>query len=296
MESRAVAPHWVRELEDLFEGNKAETKTLIPVLTRVRDRHQAHDIVVGADAGMLSAANLLALEDGFRFVVGSRASKIPYELEAHVERHGNYLADGATIETTRRMGAGKKARDRRVVYHYAFKRAQHDNKAINAMVERAEKVASGERPLKKDRFVIFTGTSTSVNWDLVERARSLAGIKGYVTSIDPAVMDGLAVVAAYRDLYQVEHSFRMTKSDLAARPVFHRLEDSLQAHLTIVFAALAVSREAQARAGLSINKILKVLRPLRSATVTIGAQQVTAQPRIPAEARTLLNDLGWSGH
>ena len=190
---------------DLFEGNKAETKTLIPVLTRFRDRHQAHDIVVVADAGMLSAANLLALEDnGFRFIVGSRTGKIPYELEAHVERHGNYLAEGATIETTRRMGTGEKARDRRVACHYAFKRAQHDNKAINAMVERAEKVASGERPLKKDRFVTFTDTSTSVNWDLVERARSLAGIKGYVTNIDPALMNGPAVVAAYHDLYQVE--------------------------------------------------------------------------------------------
>ncbi|SCG35164.1 hypothetical protein GA0070560_101401 [Micromonospora halophytica] len=103
-------------------------------------------------------------------------------------------------------------------------------------------------------------------------------------------------MAAYHDLYQVERSFRMTKSDLAARPVFHRLDDSIQAHLTVVFAALAVSREAQARSGLSINKILKTLRPLRSATITIGAQQVTAQPRIPAETRPLLNDLGWSGH
>ena len=112
----------------------------------------------------------------------------------------------------------------------------------------------------------------------------------------PAAIDGPAVVAAYHDLYQVEHSFRMTKSDLAARPVFHRLEDSIQAHLNIVFATLAVSREAQARAGVSIDRLLKVLRPLRSATVTIGAQQVTAQPRIPAEARTLLNDLGWRGH
>jgi hypothetical protein len=73
----------------------------------------------------------------------------------------------------------------------------------------------------------------------------------------------------------------MTKSDLAARPVFHRLEDSIQAHLTVVFAALTVSREAQTRSGLSINKILKTLRPLRSATVTIGTQQVTAQPRLP---------------
>jgi hypothetical protein len=88
----------------------------------------------------------------------------------------------------------------------------------------------------------------------------------------------------------------MTKGDLAARPVFHRLQDSIQAHLTVVFAALAVSREAQARSGVTINKILKTLRPLRSATVTIGSQQVTAQPRIPAETRTLLNDLGWSGH
>ena len=66
----------------LFEGNKAETKTLIPVLTRFRDRHQAHDIVVVADAGMLSAANLLALEDnGFRFIVGSRTGKSPDELD-----------------------------------------------------------------------------------------------------------------------------------------------------------------------------------------------------------------------
>ncbi|SCG71430.1 hypothetical protein GA0070560_1421, partial [Micromonospora halophytica] len=104
------------------------------------------------------------------------------------------------------------------------------------------------------------------------------------------------VVAAYHDLYQVERSFRMTKSDLAARPVFHRLEDSIQAHLTVVFAALAISREAQARSGLSINKILKTLRPLRSATITIGTQQVTAHPRIPTETRTLLTALGWRGH
>jgi transposase len=164
------------------------------------------------------------------------------------------------------------------------------------MVERAEKVAAGERPLKKDRFVSFTDSTTTVNWDLVERAREFAGIKGYVTNIEASIMDGPAVVAAYHDLYQVERSFRMTKSDLAARPVFHRLEDSIQAHLTVVFAALAVSREAQARSGLTLNKILTTLRPLRSATVTIGTQQITAQPRIPTEARSLLNDLGWGGH
>jgi hypothetical protein len=60
----------------VFEGNKAETKTLIPVITAFQKRHQISDMVVVADAGMLSAANLNALEDaGLSFIVGSRTSK-----------------------------------------------------------------------------------------------------------------------------------------------------------------------------------------------------------------------------
>jgi hypothetical protein len=123
----------------LFEGNKAETTTLIPVLTAFAQRHDVRDIVVVADAGMLSAANLNALEDaGFNFIVGSRITKAPYDLAGHFERHGTYFTDGQVLESARRMGTGKAARVRRVVYQWKFKREQHDNKAINAMIERAE--------------------------------------------------------------------------------------------------------------------------------------------------------------
>jgi hypothetical protein len=282
----------------LFEGNKAETKTVVPVLTGFRDQHpDAGELIVVADAGMLSAANLLALEDaGFRFIVGSKSSKAPYDLADHLERHGNAFDDGQTLETTRTMGTGKKARDRRVVWQWSFKRYRHDIQAINAMVERAEAVAAGKRALKKDRFVRITDAAPAVDWDLVKRAQNLAGLKGYVTNIDPDVLTGDHVVTAYHDLYQVERSFRMTKTDLAARPVFHRLRDSIEAHLTIVFAALAVSREAQARTGVSINKIVKTLRPLRTATITLGRRQITAEPRIPAAARQILDDLAGGGH
>ena len=183
-----------------------------------------------------------------------------------------------------------------MVYQYRFNRSQHDNKAINAMIDRAEDVASGKRPLKKDRFVRINGAHKGVDWDLVERARSMMGLKGYVTNIDIEAMDGADVVQAYQDLYQVERSFRMTKSDLAARPMFHRVRDSIEAHLSIVFAALAISREAQERTGLSIKKILATLRPLRSATISIGRQQLTAPPQIPADARKVLNNLAKSGH
>ena len=277
----------------LFEGNKAETKTLIPVLTGFGERHiGVADVVVVADAGMLSASNLLALEEaGFSFIVGSRISKAPYDLAEHIQRHGNAIPEGGTIETRRTMGIGSQARDRRVVYHYKFKRAQHDNRAINAMVARAEKVANRSRPLKKDRFVKFTDAAPEVDWALVERARSLAGIKGYVTNIAAEVMDGPAIVSAYTDLYQVERSFRMAKSDLAARPIFHHKRDSIEAHLTIVFTALAISREAQRRTGLSIKKILTTLRPLRAAVITTGGATTTAQPRIPPEAQEILTQL-----
>jgi hypothetical protein len=281
----------------LFEGNKAETKTLVPVLTGFAARHHVDKVVVVADAGMLSAANLLALEKaGFAFIVASKPSSAADDLAEHFRRHGNYFIDGQTVEATRTMGTGNQAGERRVVYEYSFKRSQHDNRAINKMIERAEAVAAGTRPLKKDRFVKITDVVKGVHWRLVERARYLAGLKGYVTNIAPSVMDGPSVVAAYRELYQVERSFRMAKSDLAARPIFHRIRDSIEAHLTIVFAALAVSREAQARTGLSIKKIVQTLRPLRTATISLGSQQITAPPRIPGHAQAILHDLTQGGH
>lgn len=275
-----------------FEGNTAETKTLMPVLTAFQARHGVAGLVVVADAGMLSAANLNALEDaGFFFIVGSRISKAPYDLAEHFDRNGDHFADGQILESARVMGTGKAARTRRVVYQYSFQRSKRDNRAINAMVERAEKVASGQRPAKKDRFVSLDGVTKGVNWQLVERARQLAGLKGYVTNLDPQAMAGSAVIGAYHSLWQVEKSFRMSKSDLRARPIFHRERDSIEAHLTIVFAALAISRDLQERTGLSIKKIIRTLRPLRSVTVEIAGHTLSAAPTLTPEAADILNAL-----
>jgi hypothetical protein len=280
----------------MFEGNKAETKTLIPVIDKFRSRHQISDLVVVADAGMLSAANLNALEDaGYRFIVGSRQSHVPYDLGGHFEQHGNYTPDDSTIETTRDMGNGKDRRTRRVVYHYSFKRRQRDDRAINAQVAKAETVAAGQRPIARDRFVTVTadadGKKAEVNWDVINKARFCAGFKGFVTNIGVEALDGSAVVAAYRDLWHVEESFRMSKGDLQARPVFHRKKDSIDAHLTVVFAALAVARHLQERTGVSIKRLVQVLRPLRTVTITIAGQPLTAQPRLGPDAIAILDTI-----
>lgn len=104
-------------------------------------------------------------------------------------------------------------------------------------------------------------------------------------------MDGQAVIDAYHDLYQVERSFRMAKNDLAARPVFHHQRDAIEAHLTIVFTALAVTRYLQTRAGVSIRKIVQTLRPLRAGVIEVAGHQLTAQPDLTPPAREILDQL-----
>ena len=78
------------------------------------------------------------------------------------------------------------------------------------------------------------------------------------------------VIAHYYELWRVERSFRMSKSDLRARPMFHRTRDAIEAHLTIVVTALAVAHNIQERTGLAIANVVKQLRPLRSATIAIN--------------------------
>jgi transposase len=277
----------------LFEGNKAETTTLIPVLTAFGKRHDVTDLVVVADAGMLSAANLNALEDaGFGFIVGSRITKAPYDLADHFERHGNYFTDAQVLESARDMGTGSSSRARRVVYQWKFQREQHDNKAINAMVTKAQKVADGSRPLRRDRFVKVTGATKGVDWDLVERARQLAGLKGYVTNLPTATMDGAAVIDAYHDLWRVEQSFRMTKGDLRARPVFHHQRDAIEAHLTCESCGgWSGTGHLQDTTGTSIKKIVQTLRTARSATIDINGQRLTLDPDLTDAASAILNRL-----
>jgi len=276
----------------LFEGNTAETTTLLPVLRAFQERHGVTGMVVVADAGMLSAGNLNAIEDaGFSFIVGSRITKAPYDLAEHFDRHGDYFADGQILESSRVMGSGKHERQRRVVYQWSFKRSQRDNKTINAQIARAEKAAAGKAPVTRTRFLKVTGATRELNQKTIDRARQLAGLKGYVTSLGPAVMDGAAVIAAYHELWQVEASFRMTKSDLRARPVFHHEREAIEAHLTVVFAALAVSHHLQNRSGVSIKKLVQTLRAARSATIDINGQHLTLDPELTPATRALLRRL-----
>lgn len=173
------------------------------------------------------------------------------------------------------MGTGSTARERRVVWQYSHKRKRRDNITLNKQIERAEQIAAGTRPAKKDRFITL-GETPTVNQTRIDKAREYIGLKGYVTNLTTATVPAAEVVAAYHDLFQVEASFRMAKTDLRARPMFASTAGSIHAHLTVVFAALAISRHLYQMTGVSIRRIVHALRPPRDVTISIDGHQLTA--------------------
>ena len=95
-----------------FKGNQAETTTIIPIIKAFEERHRLTDMVVVTDAGMLSAANLTKLDEaGFRFVVGSRVTKAPLDLESNFRWHGDAFTDGQIIDTITARTGGNSGND-----------------------------------------------------------------------------------------------------------------------------------------------------------------------------------------
>jgi len=300
-----------------FEGNKAETRTIIPIVKQFQARHGLVDMVVVADAGMLSAANLRELDEaGLRFIVGSRATKAPKDLASHFRWHGDAFADGQIIDTItprdQRASAGaasdpvrrrepvwdptEHVRAWRAVWAFSRKRAVRDRATLTLQENKAKAVVAGERPARTPRFVKTRNGASVLDAAALARARRLVGLKGYVTNIPATLMPAGEVIASYHDLWQVEASFRMSKTDLAARPIFHHTREAIEAHLTIVFAALAIARDLQNRTGVSIKKIVKTLRPLQQITVRIAGHDHVAADPIPAEAAAILSALQGDAH
>lgn len=177
------------------------------------------------------------------------------------------------------------------MWAYSTKRALRDNKTLNLQERKARAVVAGDKTARTPRFVKTRNGARELDEASLQRARDLVGLKGYVTNIDPALMPATEIIAHYHDLWRVEQSFRMSKSDLAARPIFARTRDAIETHLTIVFTALALSREVQTRTGLSLRRFLRTVKPLRSATIDINGVTATYPPALNTEVEAILNAL-----
>jgi Transposase DDE domain len=204
-----------------FEGNRAETTTMVPVLRAFLDAHHLSDVTVVADAGMVSEANKRAIEQaGLSFILGARVDDVPYVVAEWRNAHPDTdIPDGHVFVQPWPAGAADNRRDHTIFYQYRADRARRTLRGIDTQVAKAENAVAGRTAVKRNRYVRLTGATKSVNRALEAKNRALAGIKGYITNLPNP--DPEQVIGAYSRLLQVEKCFRMSKTDLAARPIYH---------------------------------------------------------------------------
>src|SRR5689334_4545786 len=193
-----------------FEGNKAETKTMLPVIREFMAAHQLPDVTVVADAGMVSEANQKEIEAaGLSFILGQRVPEVPWVVaEWHREHPGAAVPDGHVFTQRWPAGPNSGRRDKVIYYQYRHDRGRPTLRSNDWQLAKAEKAVAGQVPIKRNRFIQLAGDAHTVNRDLEAKARALAGIKGYVTNL-AACPDGTPVTAdfvigAYHRLFEIQ--------------------------------------------------------------------------------------------
>jgi hypothetical protein len=283
---------------EAFEGNKIETHTMLPVINAFKAAHQLTDVTVVADAGMISEANQVALQaGGLSFILGTRMPYLPDVVREWRDKHPDEaIPDGLVLTQLWPATSSEKARgipDRVIYYQYRHDRARRTLRGIDEQVAKAERAVAGTAAVKRNRFIKLSGATKSVNRDLEAKARALAGWKGYTTNLTNQSSE--FVIDAYHQLWRIEKSFRMSKHDLQARPIYHHIRQSIEAHLTIVFAALAVSHWIEHQTGWSIKKFVRTARRYRTVTIQAGRQTLTAAQPLPDDLAEALAKIGSAG-
>lgn len=280
---------------EAFEGNKAETATMLPVINAFKAAHRLTDVTVVADAGMISEANQIALHAArLSFILGTRIPHLPDVVREWRDKHpGQDIPDGHVLTQPWNATSSEKARgipDRVIHYQFRHDRARRTLRGIDEQIAKAEKAVNGKAPVKRNRYIQLSGATKTVNRTLEAKTRALAGWKGYTTNLTDETSQ--FVIDAYHQLWHIERAFRMSKHDLQARPIYHHLRESIEAHLSIVVAAMAVSHYIEGQTGWSIKKFVRIARRYRTVKIRAGRQLLTAADPLPEDLRDAITQIG----
>lgn len=233
---------------DLFTGNTFEGHTFIATVENIQRLLEVLKLVVVADSAMLSRDNMDSLAaKNIGFIVGARVASLPM---AAIKKISRRLSGKDGKITTVSYGSY------RLICQYSSLRARKDKFERDKQLKRANDVIENpSRAIRTLRFIKKTGQKYKINKELIVKAKMLDGIKGYITNTN---LKNQTIIDRYHDLWNIEKSIKITKSDLAARPIFHYLEDAIKAHMIIVFAALAIIKYIEIKSSLSIRRVLKL--------------------------------------
>lgn len=252
---------------EVFEGNKSETKTLIPLLDIMVERFKIERPIIVADSALLSKRNLLALEEnGYQYILGGRIKNEPHELQKLIL--SKEIPEGRPIRLKHPFGY--------LIVSYSSKRAAKDLYNRTKGLTRLEaKVKSGKLTKESinkrgyNKYLVLDGqTKVSIDYEKFNRDKIWDGLKGYLTN---TTLKEKEVIGSYQNLWQVEKAFRMSKTDLRFRPIYHYKQKRIKAHLMVCFTALSVYKRLEYLLkingiNLSVEKAIKELKQIQQLT------------------------------
>jgi transposase len=231
----------------VFPGNTQEAKTLIPTIKALKNEFSIENIDFAADRGMFSEANLKALEEEkLSYVVAAKLKNMPKNLKQDILKIKD---DNDENEFRVRESSYK---NRRLVVVYSPARAAKDKKDRARLVERIEKIADKNGQVELKKLVKNSGTkkylrfenenkkSATIDREKIQQEESWDGIFGYITNSEAPAEK---IIERYKSLWVIEESFRINKTDLKIRPIFHHKGHRIKAHLEICFLAYALARQ-----------------------------------------------------
>lgn len=238
----------------LFHGATAEVKTLLECVKSWRSLVQIGKVALVADRAMMSEANLVALEaEGIEYIVGASLRKQGAKLRTQILNESGYRL-GHIEEDFAWVNEYPLGEKRRLITAYSSKRARKDASDRQRIIEKLEKrlgkkPAGGMKKLISNRGYIKYTASDAGALAVIDEAKIAAdaqwdGMYGVVTN---AKDDKLSLLARYRRLWSIEQAFRISKHDLAMRPVYHFKKERIEAHISICYLAYALLRHAQVR-------------------------------------------------
>lgn len=280
-----VTPQGFPVSYEVFSGNTFEGATFLPSILAFKSLHKIDTLTIVADAAMLSLDNVTKLaEEGLTYIVGARLGNISAELLKTIDT-GLERTDGKTMRTTTPHGT--------LVCGFSKKRYTKDLSDLNKQIEKAKRQVQTPGTMRRAKFVSSTGGAVSLNETLVAERRKLLGVKGYYTNLE-TVADA-DVIAHYHSLWHVEQTFRIAKSDIVSRPIFHRKADSIKAHMLICVMALSISKYIEIKTSQSIRSVLDVCRSITDATLLHRAsgEVVTMRSPVPEEMKGIARRLSY---
>lgn len=230
---------------DIFEGNIFEGHTLLPVLEKIRRKYGFDNPVVVADAALLSGENIKYLADkGYRFIIGARIKNEPIAVKQQI------LAQAQNITTDQQGFDIKRPDGTRLIVTYSKRRHKKDSyNRERGLVKLCQRIKSGR--LTKNginhrgynKFLSLSGNiEVTIDQEKVKEDTLWDGLKGYITNTALPV-DKIA--ENYRHLWQIEKAFRISKTDLRIRPVYHYRKKRIEAHICIAFVAYTIYKELE---------------------------------------------------